>query len=55
MNADAQAAANIIRKVAVTLRLDLSGIGRALLTAPQRVCLWSAKKKREAVCLQTSA
>jgi IS605 OrfB family transposase len=43
VNADAQAAANIIRKVAITLGLDLSGISRALLTAPHRVKLWSAK------------
>lgn len=46
LNADAQAAANIIRKVALTLGLDLSGIGRALLSAPQRIKLWSAKMKR---------
>jgi len=50
VNADAQAAANIINKVAVTLGLDLSGIGRGSLTTPQRIKLWSAKKKREAGC-----
>ncbi len=43
VHADAQAASNIICKVAVTLGLDLSGISRALLTAPHRVKLWSAK------------
>jgi len=43
INCDAQAAANIIRKVAVTLGLDLSGIGRGSLTAPQRIRLWSVK------------
>nr|WP_250126229.1 transposase [Chroococcidiopsis sp. CCMEE 29] len=43
VNADCNGAANIIRKVAVTLGLDLSRIGRALLTAPHRIKLWSAK------------
>ncbi|MGL4617913.1 MAG: RNA-guided endonuclease InsQ/TnpB family protein [Chroococcidiopsis sp.] len=46
VNADAQASANILRKVAVTLGLDLSGIGRGSLTAPQRIRLWSAKMTR---------
>ncbi len=46
VNCDAQAAANIIRKVSATLGLDLSGVSRALLTAPQRIKLWSAKMKR---------
>jgi len=55
VNCDAQAAANIIRKVAITLRLDLSGIGRALLTAPHRIKLWSAKLKCEVTCLQKQA
>jgi len=49
VNADAQAAANIIRKVAVTLGLDLSGIIRGSLTAPQRIRLWSAKLARSGV------
>lgn len=52
VNCDAQAAANIIRKVSTTLGLDLSGVCRALLTAPHRIKLWSAKLKRVAVCLQ---
>lgn len=43
INCDAQAAANIIRKVSATLGLDLSGVSRAYLTAPQRIRLWSAK------------
>lgn len=42
VNCDAQAAANIIRKVAVTLGLNLSGISRGSLTTPQRIRLWSA-------------
>lgn len=33
INCDAQAAANIIRKVSTTLGLDLSGVSRAYLTA----------------------
>lgn len=44
VNADAQAAANIINKVAVTLGLDLSEIGRASLATPHRLKLWSAKQ-----------
>lgn len=46
VNADAQAAANIINKVAVTLGLDLSGIGRGSLTTSQRIKLWSAKNTK---------
>ena len=52
VNADANGAANIINKVAVTLGLDLSEIGRGSLTAPQRIKLWSAKQiKRSGVVL----
>ena len=46
VNCDAQAAANIIRKVSITLGLDLSRVSRALLTAPHRIKLWSAKQTR---------
>lgn len=55
VNADAQAAANIINKVAVTLGLDLSEIGRGSLTTPQRIKLWSAKQKREAASVRSAA
>ena len=37
INADCNGAANIIRKVATRLGLDLSGVGRGVLTAPSRV------------------
>ncbi|RUT11847.1 hypothetical protein DSM107010_28530 [Chroococcidiopsis cubana SAG 39.79] len=47
VNCDAQAAANIIRKVSRTLGLDLSRLCRGALTRPQRIRLWSAKLKRE--------
>lgn len=40
INADCNGAANIIRKVATMLGLDLSGVGRGVLTAPSRVRLW---------------
>lgn len=41
LNADCNGAANIGRKVAMMLGLDLSGIGRGSLSAPLRVPLWS--------------
>lgn len=55
INADAQAAANIIRKVSTTLNLNLSGVSRASLTTPQRILLWSAKRKREAASVYSAA
>jgi IS605 OrfB family transposase len=45
LNADCNASGNILRKVATRLGLNLSGVGRVQLTAPQRIKLWSAKKK----------
>ncbi len=42
VNADCNGAANIIRKVAVTLGLDLSRASRGALTSPLRVRLWTA-------------
>ncbi|MEM9510105.1 MAG: transposase, partial [Cyanobacteria bacterium P01_E01_bin.35] len=51
VNCDAQSAGNIGRKVstkdlsACTLGIDLSRLSRALLTAPQRISLWSANGK----------
>lgn len=51
INADANGAANIIFKVATTLGLDLSRVGRGVLTRPQRIKLWSAKSiKRSGRC-----
>lgn len=40
INADCNGAANIIRKVATMLDLDLSGVGRGVLTAPLRIAIW---------------
>ncbi|WP_228049714.1 RNA-guided endonuclease InsQ/TnpB family protein [Tychonema sp. LEGE 06208] len=40
INADCNAAGNIIRKVATMLGLDLSGVGRGALTAPLRIAVW---------------
>ena len=40
INADCNGAANIIRKVATMLGLDLSGVSRGVLTAPLRIALW---------------
>jgi IS605 OrfB family transposase len=41
INADCNGSANIGRKVAIMLGLDLSGIGRGELSAPLRLKLWS--------------
>ncbi|MEG5040052.1 hypothetical protein QUB14_14170, partial [Microcoleus sp. B3-D2] len=41
INADCNGAANIGRKVAMMLGLDLSGISRGDLSAPLRLKLWS--------------
>ncbi len=46
INADCNGASNILRKVATMLGLNLSGVGRVSLTAPQRIFLWSAKRKK---------
>lgn len=49
VNADANGAANILRKVETQLGLDLAKVCRAFLTAPSRVFLWNSKKiKRDA-------
>jgi IS605 OrfB family transposase len=53
INADANGAANILRKVTTTLGLDLSRVDRGVLTRPQRVFLWSAKKTRSAMAKAT--
>jgi putative transposase len=42
INADANGASNILRKVAVKLGLDLSGISRGALIAPLRIRFWIA-------------
>ena len=44
INADANAAANILRKVSTMLGLSLSGVGRGQLTAPARLKLWYGSK-----------
>lgn len=41
VNADCNGSANILRKVAITLGLDLSGISRGALTTPVRIRLWT--------------
>jgi hypothetical protein len=41
INADAQGAANILRKVNGRLGLDLSRLTRGVLTTPIRVRLWT--------------
>jgi IS605 OrfB family transposase len=48
LNADANGASNIIRKVSTKLRIlrnvSLDGVSMGSLTAPQRIKIWSAKK-----------
>jgi len=46
LNADCNGSANILRKVSGMLGINLSGLSRVSLTAPQRIFLWSAKKTR---------
>jgi IS605 OrfB family transposase len=41
VKADCNGAANVLRKVAAMLELDLSGVSRGSLTAPSRVQLWA--------------
>ncbi|HEY9642931.1 MAG TPA: RNA-guided endonuclease TnpB family protein, partial [Coleofasciculaceae cyanobacterium] len=41
VNADCNGAANVLRKVATMLELDLSGVGRGELTAPLKVRIWA--------------
>jgi putative transposase len=41
LNADCNGAANILRKVATTLGLDLGGVSRGALTTPCRIRLWN--------------
>ncbi|HEY9871982.1 MAG TPA: transposase [Candidatus Obscuribacterales bacterium] len=45
INADCNGAANILRKVSMTLGLDLNGVSRGALTRPQRIKLWSVNGK----------
>jgi IS605 OrfB family transposase len=40
INADANGAANILRKVSMTLGFDLSGVSRGALTHPTRIRFW---------------
>lgn len=44
INADANGAANAIRKVSMTLGDNLSEVSRAILTSPHRIKLWSVNK-----------
>ena len=45
INADCNAAANIIRKVSIQLGLDLTEVCRAVLNLPKRYCVFSSLKK----------
>lgn len=60
VNADCNGAANIMRKVATQLRLNLAEVGMGSLTLPRRVDLFkglskSYRKRSEASCLKTEA
>lgn len=58
INADANAAANILKKVSIQLGLDLTKVCRAVLNLPKRYDLFSSLKKsyrkRCGACLQTA-
>lgn len=43
VNADIQAAANILRKVAMNLGIDLSRIGRRCLSTVGRIKIWATE------------
>jgi putative transposase len=45
INADCNGAANILRKVSMTLGLDLRGVSRGALTRPTRISFWVTAKK----------
>ncbi len=45
INADCNGAANILRKVSMTLGLDLNGVSRGALTRPTRISFWVTAKK----------
>lgn len=53
VNADAQAAANILRKVEIQVGINLSKVSRAVLTLPQRIYLWNSKKRNGATWFLT--
>jgi putative transposase len=46
VNSDANGAANILRKVAVKLGLDLSGISRGELSAPLKFRFWTLQESQ---------
>lgn len=58
INSDCNGAANILRKVATQLGLNLAEVGRAVLNLPKRYDLFDALsrsyRKRCEVCLQTT-
>jgi len=45
INADCNGAANILRKVSMTLGLDLNGVSRGALIRPTRILFWVTAKK----------
>jgi putative transposase len=47
INADCNGAANILRKVATTLGIDLSGVSMGALTRPIRIRFWMPAKQSE--------
>jgi len=44
VNADAQAAANILRKVEIQLNISLAKVSRAVLTLPSKLYIWNSKR-----------
>ncbi len=51
INADCNGAANILRKVATTLSLELGRVSRGALTRPTRIKVWVPAKKRSTAAL----
>lgn len=56
INADCNGAANILRKVSMTLGLNLNGVSRGALTRPTRICFWvtANRAKRDSFSLPRS-
>jgi putative transposase len=56
INADCNGAANILRKVATTLGIDLSGVSMGALTRPIRIRFWMpVQRKSEEASLQSAS
>ena len=49
INADANGAANILRKVEIQVGIVLSKVTRAVLTLPSRLYVWNSKRQKRSI------